>query len=110
MSKKLIVEVIRNPKSPKIFELYEDFELLGHTVPKGYRTDFASVPRFFWRVFPPIGRYCQAAVLHDWHCDQKILSYKETHQLFDDAMKATGVGKWTRKLMATAVKKFGPRW
>src|SRR5690348_12260167 len=35
-------------------------------VPVGFVTDFASVPRFFWRVLPPTGRYGKAAVVHDY--------------------------------------------
>lgn len=35
-------------------------------VPAGFQTDFASVPRLFWNIFPPIGRYAKAAVIHDW--------------------------------------------
>ena len=35
-------------------------------VPQGFETDFASVPRFFWRVVPPWGRYSPAAVVHDY--------------------------------------------
>ena len=27
------------------------------TVPSGYETDFASVPKALWSVFPPFGRY-----------------------------------------------------
>lgn len=36
------------------------------TVPVGFLTDFASVPRFLhWKVLP-YGAYTRAAVLHDW--------------------------------------------
>lgn len=35
-------------------------------VPAGFRTDFASVPRGLWNVFPPVGKYAPAAVLHDY--------------------------------------------
>ena len=36
------------------------------TVPAGYRTDLATVPRIFWWAIPPTGAYEIAAVLHDW--------------------------------------------
>lgn len=37
----------------------------------GFITDFASIPRFFWRLLPPAGSgdktaYGKAAVVHDW--------------------------------------------
>lgn len=34
-------------------------------VPRGFVTDFNSVPRFFWRVAPPT-EYGEAAVVHDY--------------------------------------------
>jgi hypothetical protein len=36
-------------------------------IPKGFKTDGASVPRLLWWLFPPFGGdYDQAAVLHDF--------------------------------------------
>jgi len=34
----------------------------------GFITDFASIPRIFWSIFPPFGKYTKAAVLHDRLC------------------------------------------
>ncbi len=39
-------------------------------VPKGFRTDLASVPSQLWGLFPPADRYSEAAVLHDWEIVQ----------------------------------------
>jgi hypothetical protein len=36
------------------------------TVPVGFRTDFATVPRFMHWLVLPYGAYTRAAVLHDW--------------------------------------------
>ena len=45
------------------------------TVPAGYRTDFASIPRpmtrMVWSLLPPVGRSGKAAVIHDWLCDEQ---------------------------------------
>jgi len=35
-------------------------------VPRGFVTDFASIPSIFWTVAPPTGRYQWAAVVHDY--------------------------------------------
>jgi hypothetical protein len=35
-------------------------------VPAGFTTDFASVPKVFWNLLPPWGKYGPASVLHDW--------------------------------------------
>lgn len=39
------------------------------TVPAGYSTDFASVPRMLQWLAPATGKYTLAAVLHDYLCD-----------------------------------------
>lgn len=36
------------------------------TVPVGFETDFATVPRFLHWLISPYGAYTRAAVLHDW--------------------------------------------
>lgn len=35
-------------------------------VPTGFRTDFASIPRVFWRLYNPSGAWRAAAVVHDY--------------------------------------------
>jgi len=59
---------------------------------KGFRTNFANIPRFFWRVFgPPSGWYRDAAVVHDWLCPDEarpratICSHKEAAAVFREA-------------------------
>lgn len=34
-------------------------------VPKRRKTDFASIPRLLWWLFPPVGPYLRAALIHD---------------------------------------------
>jgi hypothetical protein len=36
------------------------------TVPSGFVTDFASIPRAFWSVLRPDGDYAYAAIIHDY--------------------------------------------
>lgn len=36
------------------------------TVPSGFVTDFASIPRVFWSLLPPDGTYTYAAIIHDY--------------------------------------------
>src|SRR5262249_35732270 len=43
-------------------------------VPRGFVTDFASVPRLFWSLLPPIGRYGYAALFHDYVYWQQTIS------------------------------------
>lgn len=81
-------------------------------VPAGYRTDFASIPRVFWRLMPPGGQYREAAVVHDYLCDvePKVCSHIEAADVFGEAMAELGVKPWKRRMMVWAVKRFGPRF
>jgi len=116
-----IIKVIDGLIKSKPFELQADLiyetDLLGFDdeliiVPAGYRTDFASIPRFFHRILPPIGRYSRAAVVHDWLCDvkPKMSSSDTAADIFREAMIDLDVAKWKIGLMVFAVKTFGPRF
>lgn len=85
------------------------------TVPQGFLTDGASVPRFLWWIFPPWGAYGQAAVTHDFLCqnlrlnkngDNPVLTMtqEEVDKTFLLAMKVLGTPWWKRKVMYWAVR------
>ena len=83
-------------------------------MPGGFITDFASVPRGLWNIFPPDGKYTQAAVLHDFLYSNKgdvpkgkNRSKKECDQIFMEAMEVLGVPWMKRHLMYRAVRLFG---
>jgi Protein of unknown function (DUF1353) len=80
-------------------------------VPAGTETDGASVPRAFWVAYPPFtGKYRRAAVVHDYYCQTQERGWKVTHNVFYDAMLASGVDQNTAKAMWAAVYYMGPRW
>ena len=81
-------------------------------MPAGYRTDFASVPRFFHRIVSPVGRHGKAAIVHDWLCDEspKTTDYWQAAEIFDEAMEALGVSRIRRKIMVAAVLVGGPKF
>jgi hypothetical protein len=80
-------------------------------VPAGAVTDGASIPRVLWLSYPPFtGQYRSAAVIHDYFCDQKSKSWRETHEVFYNATRAAGVKEDIAKAMYAAVYYFGPRW
>lgn len=76
-------------------------------VPKGFTTDFASVPRLFWIILPPDGKYTQSAVLHDFGYFSQKRSRKEVDRMFLESMKVLGVPLWKRQTMYRAVRSFG---
>lgn len=76
-------------------------------VPAGFRTDFASIPRVFWRVFNPAGRWRRAALIHDYlytvaaNCPRFLAD-----AIFRHVMEQDGVGKVARWLIYYAVRLF----
>jgi len=73
-------------------------------VPDGFLTDFASVPRVFWRIFPPTGKYGKAAVIHDYlYRFPQNRTRAECDLIFYEAMVVLGVGFVTRHTIYRAV-------
>lgn len=69
-------------------------------IPNGYLTDGASVPRIFWNIIPPWGKYGQAAIVHDYLCEylevetptgKRKITRKECDDILLEAMKVLGV-------------------
>ncbi len=81
------------------------------TVPVGTETDLASVPRFFWRIFPPFGKYSQAAIIHDYLYNVPMdgMTRKVADTIFLSAMVELGVGRIKRALIHRAVRVGGWR-
>lgn len=76
-------------------------------VPEGFITDFASVPRPFWLIFPPDGKYTAAAVVHDYLYHTQTRTRKESDLIFLEAMEVLEVPWIKRKLMYRAVRLGG---
>ncbi|MEA2238156.1 MAG: hypothetical protein QOC81_2880 [Thermoanaerobaculia bacterium] len=74
--------------------------------------DGASIPKFAWSIIggPFEGKYRNASVIHDVACDQKTKPWEAVHEVFYNAMIASGVSIVTAKIMYAAVFHFGPRW
>lgn len=79
-------------------------------VPSGFVTDFASVPRPFWAILPPAGRYTQAAIAHDymyWMQDEMKWSRSDADEVLNLFMLDLDVGSAVRNTIHTAVRAFG---
>ncbi len=78
-------------------------------VPAGFITDFASVPRPFWWIFPKWGRYGNAAVIHDYlyWAQEEQYPKNRADEIFLEAMMVLNTGKLTADILYCAVKYFG---
>lgn len=77
------------------------------TVPAGFATNLASVPRLLRWLFPPDGPWLAAAVLHDFLYGLKGCTRFLADALFREAMAGLKVTWKQRVIMYYAVRLFG---
>jgi hypothetical protein len=86
---------------------------IGHTgetivVPKGFITDYASIPQFLWSFgLSPHGQYSRAAVLHDYLYWSQGCTRAQSDRLLVIAMKESEVGSFDESAIYQGVDKFG---
>lgn len=79
-------------------------------IPEGFVTDFASTPRLLYPIFPPIGIYNKAAMVHDFLYSKDcplVIKRKNADLFFLQAMEVLETPRLIRKLMFFAVRLFG---
>jgi hypothetical protein len=79
-------------------------------VPKGFVTDFASIPRPLWAIVggPADGKYRKAAVVHDFLYRTKGLATRpQADSVLLEAMKVSGCGWWERSIIYSGVRVGG---
>jgi hypothetical protein len=98
--------------SDELWEVLEPLVYHGNrdtfVVPAGFLTDFASVPRVVVWLFPRVGRYTLAAVLHDWlttvGLQTAVLDSRDADGLFRRVMAELQVPPVRRWLMWAGVR------
>ena len=86
--------------------MYVDSDGGRYIVPTGFKTDLASIPRILYIILPPVGRYDEAAVQHDWMYYAGCPKEWADDQ-FLEAMKSCGVSLAKRRAMYRGVRMFG---
>lgn len=90
--------------------VYVDEDGFRYTAPAGTLTDFASVPRAVWWIWPKNGRHSPAAVIHDHQCTERRFDSATVHALYRRALRACGCAWVTQAGQWLAVRLFGPRF
>lgn len=79
-------------------------------VPDGFTTDFASIPRILWNIYPPTGVYGKPAVIHDFlYRTAYYATRAQADAVLLEAMIELGVSKWTREIIYRGVRIGGQR-
>ena len=98
-------DVKLQPLKSHKFKVIEPFIYKNIKIPKGFRSDGASVPRIFWCLFPPNRTdYLPCAIIHDYLCDKE--EYKKADECFKQCLEDLKVDKFSRTLMYYAVRVY----
>lgn len=103
--------------SGRDFVLLEDFRIQTKygwmTIPKGTKTDLASIPKVFWNIISPLEAHFPAAVMHDvfYRMPESRKKWGITREMADDMfleeMADLDIPVWKRQLMHWAVRMGG---
>lgn len=115
MSKLIYTDSDPKDKKKDRFIIYKDYKhtLFNNkiiTIPKGYITDFASIPRIFWVIYPPhFYNYRKPSIIHDYLYTSKevIVSRKEADKEFIKLLKKNNTWKITIFVFYTYVRLLG---
>ena len=91
---------------------YRDSKGADWDVPAGYVSDGASIPWSLWTFIggPYDGPYRDAAIIHDYFCENKLRTWEETHAMFLEAALRRGVTESVAQTMYAGILYGGPRW
>src|SRR5690606_5822346 len=93
-------------------EIRFDIEGNHFTIPKGFDTDLASIPRPLWPLMAPsYSQFIRPAIVHDWlyrkTCD---FDRYQTDLIFYHMLRNEGVSSFRAALMYYSVTLFGWRY
>lgn len=94
--------------------IYQEFTYCSERVcvhiPAGFATDFASIPRFLWRIISPTDREIgKPAVVHDYlyRTPTVAITREQADRELMLAMECVGAPWWKRKLVYAGVRLGG---
>lgn len=76
-------------------------------IPKGFITDGATIPKLFWNILSPFGRFFKSCALHDYICLMAKLKNNEAPNLKEGINIATQYRKRADTLLSLSMKRQG---
>ena len=107
-----IIEPVPGNESWKlVHDFYVQVAGLPFTVPAGFITDGASIPRFLWRIcgHPMSTKRLPVAIFHDYlYAGVLPFSREDADQIYRDGLiKPLGFPRWKANLEYYALRLFG---
>ena len=106
-------ELVTTPRGERweVMEVYQYETSKGIVkVPKGFMTDYASVPRIFRNIVNTYGNHGRAAVVHDFLYSKECvleITREEADKIFLEIMEECQVNCIKRQFMYRTVRIFG---
>ena len=96
----------------KYWEILEDVKFENYIVKKGFKTDFASIPKFLRIFFSYSQIYSQSSILHDYlyYKGKKFIQRKKADLIFLKMLKKENVSSIKRYSMYISVRIFGKKY
>jgi hypothetical protein len=100
-----------DPKSPLVSACYHEFAngVFKVFVPKGFRSDLASVPNCLLWLVDPLGKHQRAALFHDVAYRLQYCTRYTADAIFRVILERDQVPAWRVFLLYYAVRMFGGR-
>lgn len=102
------VEILSSGREARLLEDFVVMTSAGKiTVPKGFHTDFASIPQLFQGIIGKFGKHMGPAVIHDYLYRTLLpgrVTRKEADEIFLEEMADADVSYWKRYTMYWAVR------
>ena len=96
-------------KNLEVFEYhvntYPSDEII--TVPIGFETDFASIPRFCWPLISPIDNHAKSAVIHDFCYFHGLYNRRISDKIFREGLRVLKIEPWKIWFMYNFVRICG---
>lgn len=84
----------------------EGKEIRRVEVPAGFISNFNSVPRIFWRIFPP-WKYPEAGVVHDYLYKFNGVTREEADKIHRRILELKGAPAFIRRFAYRSLRWFG---
>ena len=95
--------LVLTPCNKHRYRLQQDYCYKEVTVPKGYLTNGANIPRVFWSFYPPnLSDIMEAVVVHDYLCD--LEHYEKADKYFKELLELSDIKRVSVLILWGAVR------
>lgn len=93
------------PRPGDKYKLTRSFSYKDVTVPEGFHTNGADIPRPLWSIWPPNrSDYLPAVVIHDYLCE--LEEYEKADEYFKEILEILEINKITVSLFYNSTKAY----